>query len=185
MPRISLDPPRTPLVRLLSWYSRRRFGTEIDPGLAMAHNRRVLIAALGQDLLVRRLDQVDPGLKTLATLGTAALIGCSWCVDFGYWEGLRSGLAPEKVRDIARWRESSAYTELERLVLAYAEAISGHPVAVTDDLVAELRERLDEAQLVELTMMVSVENSRCRFNSALGLSSQGFRDRCRLPAATA
>jgi hypothetical protein len=31
-------------------------------------------------------------------------------------------------------------------------------------------------------MMVAVENSRSRFNGALGLASQGFRDRCELPA---
>ena len=49
-------------------------------------------------------------------------------------------------------------------------------------MVAELRRSLDDAQLVELTMMISVENSRSRFNSALGLTSQGFRDRCEIPA---
>ena len=56
------------------------------------------------------------------------------------------------------------------------------PPAVTDEMVAELRRDLDDAQLVELTMMVAVENVRSRFNSALGLTSQGFRDRCELPA---
>jgi hypothetical protein len=28
-----------------------------------------------------------------------------------------------------------------------------------------------------------VENVRSRFNSALGLTSQGFRDRCEIPAS--
>lgn len=37
------------------------------------------------------------------------------------------------------------------------------------------------AALVELTMMVAVENQRSRFNSALGLTSQGFRHRCEVP----
>jgi alkylhydroperoxidase family enzyme len=49
-------------------------------------------------------------------------------------------------------------------------------------MVAELRSELDDAVLVQLTMMVAVENSRSRFNAALGLTSQGFRDRCELPA---
>ena len=31
-------------------------------------------------------------------------------------------------------------------------------------------------------MMVAVENVRSRFNSALGLTSQGFKDRCEIPA---
>ena len=33
-------------------------------------------------------------------------------------------------------------------------------------------------------MMVAVENVRSRFNSALGLTSQGFKDRCEIPART-
>ncbi len=56
------------------------------------------------------------------------------------------------------------------------------PLEVTDPMVADLRRSLDDAQLVELTMMICVENSRSRFNSALGLTSQGFRDRCEVPA---
>jgi alkylhydroperoxidase family enzyme len=55
---------------------------------------------------------------------------------------------------------------------------------VTDEMVAGLRRQLDDAQLVELTMMVAVENIRSRFNSALGLTSQGFKDRCEIPART-
>ena len=55
-------------------------------------------------------------------------------------------------------------------------------MGVTDEMVAGLRRQLDDAALVELTMMVAVENSRARFNSALGLTGQGFRDRCDLPA---
>ena len=49
-------------------------------------------------------------------------------------------------------------------------------------MVAGLRRQLDDAALVELTMMIAVENVRSRFNSALGLTSQGFRDRCEIPA---
>ena len=74
-------------------------------------------------------------------------------------------------------------TDLERRVVAYAEAMSTTPLGVTDEMVAGLRRDLDDAALVELTMMVAVENSRSRFNAALGLTSQGFRDRCEVPAA--
>jgi hypothetical protein len=42
---------------------------------------------------------------------------------------------------------------------------------------------LSEAELVELTAIVAVENLRSRINSALGLTAQGFKDRCEIPAA--
>ena len=72
---------------------------------------------------------------------------------------------------------------LERLVLGYAEAMTATPPAVTDEMVAQLREHLDEAQLDELTAIVAVENQRSRINAALGLTALGFNDRCEIPAA--
>jgi alkylhydroperoxidase family enzyme len=83
---------------------------------------------------------------------------------------------------VPRWRDSAVFDDTERAVLAYAEAVSATPPAVTDAMVADLRQRLDDAALVELTMMIAVENERSRFNSALGLASQGFSDRCAVPA---
>jgi alkylhydroperoxidase family enzyme len=101
------------------------------------------------------------------------------------WESTRHGADPVKMRDVPRWRDSDAYTDLERQVMAYAEAATATPPAVTDEMVAGLRRQLDDAQLVELTMMVAVENVRSRFNRALGLTSQGLMDRCEIPAPSA
>jgi alkylhydroperoxidase family enzyme len=82
---------------------------------------------------------------------------------------------------VAEWRASTVYTPLERKVLAYAEAMTATPPTVTDEMVQGLRVELDDSQVVELTEMISVENLRSRTNSALGLTSQGFKSRCDLP----
>jgi alkylhydroperoxidase family enzyme len=182
MARIPLDPPRTLVYRLAEWYSRRTYGAVLDPGAAMAHNPRVLLTNARFERSLQRWDRLDPTLEALAVMASAVTIGCSWCVDFGYWISTNKGVDPAKLRDVPRWRDSDAYTALERRVIAYAEAMSTTPPGVTDGMVAELRRELDDAALVELTMMVAVENSRSRFNAALGLTSQGFRDRCELPA---
>ena len=182
MARISLDPPRTLLYRAVEWYSTRRFGAVADPAAAMGHNLRVLLADARFEMAVDRFRRLDPTLRALAEMGAAADIGCSWCMDFGYWVAHEKGVDPAKLRDVPRWRESEAYTDLERRVLEYAEAATATPPTVTDDLVESLRRDLGEAALVELTMMIAVENQRSRFNSALGLTSQGFSDRCVVPA---
>ena len=64
--------------------------------------------------------------------------------------------------------------------MEYAEAMTATPPTVDDELVKKLRRHLDEAQLVELTAVVCLENVRSRFNSALGLTRQGFKDRCEI-----
>ncbi|MEU5052573.1 carboxymuconolactone decarboxylase family protein [Streptomyces sp. NPDC021096] len=181
MARIPLDPPRTPLTRLAAWYSRRTYGKVLEPLMALAHNRRVLVSDSLFELSVARWKKLDPGLKDLAVMASSAAIGCSWCMDFGYWESRRRGVSHEKLRDVPCWRDSEVYTPLERDVLEYAEAMTATPPVVEDDLVERLRGRLGEAALVELTAMVAVENLRSRINSALGLTSQGFKDRCEIP----
>lgn len=182
MARIPLDPPRSPLVRLMEWYSRRTYGAVLDPGAAVAHNPRVLRTYVRYERSLARWNRLDPTLSSLAVMASAATIGCSWCLDFGFWESTTRGIDAARLRDVPRWRQSDLFSDLERQVMAYAEAMTTTPLEVTDELVAGLRAHLDDAQLVELTMMISVENSRSRFNSALGLTSQGFRDRCEIPA---
>jgi AhpD family alkylhydroperoxidase len=151
----------------------------------MGHNPRVLRSDVRHEMSLRRWKALDPGLKNLAEMASAVAIGCSWCVDFGYWAATGAGTDPVKLREVPRWRGSDVFTDLERQVLAYAEAMTATPPAVTDEMVAGLRRELDDAALVELTMIVAVENTRSRFNSALGLHSQGFSDRCEVPAPTA
>jgi AhpD family alkylhydroperoxidase len=181
MARIPLDPPRTLTYRLTEWYSRRVYGAVLDPGAAMAHNPRVLMTDARFERSLARWNRLDPTLKALAVMASAATIGCSWCMDFGFWESTRQGVDPAKLRDVPRWRDSAVYTDLERAVMEYAEAVTSTPLAVADEMVDGLRRHLDDAELVELTMMVAVENTRSRFNSALGLTSQGFKDRCEIP----
>jgi 4-carboxymuconolactone decarboxylase len=58
----------------------------------------------------------------------------------------------------------------------YAVAMTRTPVEVPDELVAKLRERLDDAQLIELTHHIALENMRNRFNVALGIGAAGFSE---------
>ncbi|MFG2561086.1 carboxymuconolactone decarboxylase family protein [Streptomyces sp. NPDC048496] len=183
--RTSLDPPRSLLFRAVSWYSNRTYGKVIDPVRATAHHTRVLWAMLRFELAAGRWKALDPQLKALAVMTSAATVGCSWCMDFGYWENHRHGMDPRKLREVPVWRESEAYTPRERDVMEYAEAMSLTPPEVTDELVDRLRTALGEKALVEPTTMVAVENMRSRTNSALGLTSQGFKDQCEVPRPAA
>jgi AhpD family alkylhydroperoxidase len=178
--RVPLDEPRGVLGRLLAWYSRRTYGDVPDNGLALLHNKPVLKAVLGFERRVDRWDRLDPDLKVLAQVGSAAAIGCSWCLDFGYFAAHSKGLRLDKLHEVPRWRESEVFTPVERRVLEYAEAMTATPPTVTDAMADALRTELGVDGFVELTMMVAVENERSRFNSALGLTSQGFADRCEL-----
>jgi AhpD family alkylhydroperoxidase len=182
MARISLDPPRTVLFRLGEWYSRRVYGAVLDPGKAYAHHARVLLTTTRLERGVARWNRLDPTLKSLAVMAAAARIGCSWCLDFGYWESHRKGVPATKLRNVPAWRDhAEVYTDLELLVMEYAEAMTETAPTVTDEMTQCLIADLGEPAFVELTAMIAVENLRSRVNSAFGLVGQGFRDRCEIP----
>lgn len=179
--RVPLDDPHGVFGRLVAWYARRTYGDVPDNGLALLHNVPVLKAVLGFERRVDKWDRLDPDLKMLAQVASAAVIGCSWCLDFGYFAAHSKGLRVDKLKEVPRWRESDVFTPVERRVLEYAESMSVTPLTVTDAMADALRADVGVDGFVELTMMVAVENERSRFNSALGLTSQGFADRCELP----
>lgn len=182
MARISLDPPRTPLYRLASWYARRRYGRNIQPLQAAGHHSGVLGVSAGFELSVGRWKALDPALKHFAEMAAAVRIGCSWCVDFGYWQSVREGTAAEKMRYVPVWREHrDRFTELEVRVIEYAEAMTETEPTVTDEMTDRLIAELGEKAFVELTAMVALENMRSRTNAALGLVGQGFSDQCAVP----
>ncbi|MGH3414145.1 MAG: carboxymuconolactone decarboxylase family protein [Marmoricola sp.] len=178
--RVPVEQPRTLFDKAVAWYCRRTFGEVLDSALVMMHHRRMLTAVFGFERKVAKWDRLDPDLKVLAELAAASRIGCSWCMDFGYYAAHGAGLDTSKLGEVPRWRESEVFTDRERRVLEYAEAATATPPEVTDEMAEALRSELGNAAFVELTMMVAVENERSRFSSALGLTSQGFKETCEL-----
>lgn len=171
--------------KALSLYARRTYGQIPDNAYVLWHHQPALKAVLGFERRVARFDRLDPHLKSFAEMAAAARIGCSWCLDFGYYLAHDEGLDLAKVREVPRWRESGVFTDLERAVMDYAEAMTATPPTVTDEMVAGLTEQLGTEAVVELTLIVAIENERSRFNSAMGLASQGYSDVCELPLAEA
>lgn len=168
---------------VMTAYARRTWGEVPDNAYAYWHHRKVLKAVFSFEGKIAKWDALDPTLKSYAQLASAATIGCSWCLDFGYFLAHNDGLDLAKVREVPRWRESDVFTSLERDVLEYAEAMSVTPLTVTDGMVEKLIGQLGTEAVVELTQMIAVENMRSRFNSAAGLQSQGYSDVCELPLA--
>ena len=171
------------LTRTFYRTARRRFGDVPEPLTVWAHHRGVMVGVASFEEAVKRWKALDPACKSLAILRAAQVIGCPWCIDFGSFLSKDEGVTAEQLRDLHRWRESDAYTREQRLCIEYAEAATATPIAVTDELVDQLREALGEKAVVELAMMVAIENQRSRFNGGLGLVSQGFAtETCAVPA---
>ena len=97
--------------------------------------------------------------------------------------GRKVGITEAQLKDLATYRQSAAFSPLEKLVLDYTVEMTRTPVEVPDDLFAALRRHFDDAQLIKLTATIAWENYRARFDNALGIKAQGFSEGayCPLP----
>ena len=87
---------------------------------------------------------------------------------------MQAGATDDKIRQVPTWRDSELFSALEKDALEYAEKMTITGEKVTDELWGHLRGHFTEAQLVELTAAVAVENFRSKFNVPLGVEAQGF-----------
>ncbi|WP_454858918.1 carboxymuconolactone decarboxylase family protein [Promicromonospora soli] len=179
--RITAALPNTLTNRAMAALSRRKYGVVLDPLVAVGQHGKVTWTYAFIELGIGGWKALDPGLKSLAVMASAVSIGCTWCVDFGYWEAEHEHMDPAKLHDVPAWRTSERFTDLERDVLAFAEAETATPPSVDDALAARLTDALGPEAFTELVAIVAIENLRSRINSAMGLSAQGFSDRCEVP----
>jgi alkylhydroperoxidase family enzyme len=180
MAHVPLDDNKKGIVpRFGRFYAKRRMGQMVDPAAAASHHSGVLVAMGCLETSVQLgWNKLDPTLRWLAVQTAASQIGCSWCIDYGYYEGMNGGVEPAKVRAASEWRESELFDDRERAVLEYTEAATGSPADVSEEIAAHVRRHLSDPEFVELAAWVALENFRSRFNAGLGLRSQGFSERC-------
>jgi AhpD family alkylhydroperoxidase len=160
--------------------SRKIVGDVPEPVEVAWHNQKVLNFSFSVARRVKKWNKCDENLKTFAHMAVASMVGCSFCLDLGYFQARGEGLDVTKAREVPRWRESDVFTPLERDVMDYAEAMTRTPPAVTDELAARLLAALGPAALVELTTFIALANFMTRGNVAMGIESQGFSAACAL-----
>jgi alkylhydroperoxidase family enzyme len=180
---MALRVPKAELPTGLSESMIKQLGAVPEPVAVTWHNPKVAEANLELGGKVSEWDAADESLKSFAHMAVSAQVGCSWCLDIGYFYAQNQNLDMAKASQVPRWRESEVFTPLERDVLEYAEAMTNTPPTVTDELSARLLDRLDPAAMIELTVFIAFANFATRSNTALGIESQGFSAACEIPLA--
>jgi alkylhydroperoxidase family enzyme len=160
--------------------SRKIVGDVPEPVEVAWHNQKVLNFSFTVARQVKKWNKCDENLKTFAHMAVASMVGCSFCLDLGYFQAHNEGLDVAKAREVPRWRESDVFTPLELDVMEYAEAMTRTPPTVTDELAARLLAALGPSALVELTTFIALANFMTRGNVAMGIESQGFSAACAL-----
>ena len=74
------------------------------------------------------------------------------------------------------------FSDVERAVIALADAMTDTPSNVFDSLYAELRNHFSEEQLLELGAQIAFENYRARLNRVYNAQSDGLYTPAQLAA---
>ncbi|HEX3789716.1 MAG TPA: carboxymuconolactone decarboxylase family protein [Pseudonocardiaceae bacterium] len=146
----------------------------IEPLRKYAHLPGLLRGYAGLERATAATHTLDRRHRALAELNAALAVRCAYCIDLGSEVARRWGLTDDELLALGEYRTSPLFGPVDRLVLAYAEGMSQTPVAVAAELRERLREHFTDAQVVELTHIVALENLRGRFNLALDIEAAGF-----------
>jgi AhpD family alkylhydroperoxidase len=166
-------------VRPFFWSQRRKYGQVLKPALLWARVPKLFIAvAILYGVLDRKNSPLDPILRSLVTVRVSQINWCRFCVDINSATLARRSGSMEKVEALDHWMESELFTDKEKTVLEYVEAITYSGQQVNDELTQRLGGFFSEDELVELTGLIAFQNLSSKFNSALDVPAQGF---CKLP----
>jgi AhpD family alkylhydroperoxidase len=155
----------------------------LEPLRLYAHIPRLLSAYGKLEQVESKLDILTPRHRALAELKAATTVRCEYCIDLGSQIARQWGITDEELLAMANYRNAACFSDVDKLILEYATAMSRTPVEVTDQLFDALRVHFDTPQLVGLTHVINLGNMRARFNIALGIGSSGFSANrvCALP----
>jgi alkylhydroperoxidase family enzyme len=83
------------------------------------------------------------------------------------------GLSEEEIAALLR-DDLARFSDPEQALVQMADALSGAPVNVSDDLYGKLRRHFSEEQLIELAADAAQENYRARWNRVFDVGSDAL-----------
>lgn len=123
------------------------------------------------------VSNLDPKLREIGILRAAYTAGSQFVYSQHCKAGRRNGLDEQKIADIPHWTVSSAYTELERAILAYADCLILQHGRVPDPLFETLRRLASEEDILELTYHIMGYNTHAVMCRALKLEYDDVPER--------
>ncbi len=149
-----------------------RVPAEVGPFLsqvkAFAHRPPILEHMMGMMLALAKEQCVPQRTLEIALVTVSKLNECRYCVAHHTPRLVDSGLGPETAARILE-SDCPGLDDFDRQVRDYAALVTSDSKRIPDSLVAGLRQRLDEAQLMELTFRTALCGFYNRFNEALRL----------------
>ena len=139
----------------------------------MTMKERISFSDVSQELIVPMLSvskalknsELPERLLVLVEYRVSQLNGCAFCLDMHYKDAIHRGETEQRLYSLPAWRECPWYSDEERAVLAYTDALTTYSDA-NDAVFADLSSFFNPKQIVGLTFAIGLTNAWNRFNKA-------------------
>ena len=102
---------------------------------------------------------LEQGLMDLVKLRASQINGCAYCIDMHSKDLRANGESEQRLYELDAWQETPFYSERERAALLWTEAVTRvADTHVPDSVYEQVRQQFDEAELVNLTFVISTIN---------------------------
>lgn len=129
----------------------------------MAADKEAVRALMGIENHINK-GTLDIQLKELVRLRASQINGCAFCLDMHVADARRAGENERRLATVSAWRETPFFSDRERAALAWTESLTtisdNH---VPDSIWEDVRAHFSDAELVELTLLITSINSWNRF----------------------
>jgi alkylhydroperoxidase family enzyme len=169
-----VEEPKGFLMRIAFWVARRRFGKVMTP-MKVLLPRVPRMQKLSYEIskFETKGIRLDPGVHFMVAALVSQINGCDFCLDLAQAMGIREQLGMEKFDALPEYRTSLRFSNKERAALGYAEEVTRQK-RVSDITFETLRKQFSEAEIVEITWLIAVENYYNLINLPLEIESDGF-----------
>jgi AhpD family alkylhydroperoxidase len=134
--------------------------TRLDFAAADKETYRVM-AAVETHIAKGTLDHL---LKEMVRLRASQINGCAFCLDMHVAEARKAGESERRLATVSAWRETPFFTDKERAALEWTESLTLVADSRVPDAVWEVvRPHFSDAELIELTLLITSINSWNRF----------------------
>lgn len=108
----------------------------------------------------------------LAIVATSRLNECHYCVAHHKPMLVVEGLSAAGVDHIMDYQDHPEFDEVDRLVVEYTILVTNQAGRIRDEVFTRLRRHFSEAQIVELTLRITLCGFFNRFNDALQIDEE-------------
>jgi alkylhydroperoxidase family enzyme len=175
-----IEKPRSPLLRLVYFFSRRQTGKVITPITTFA--ARMPFGFMSFYGKLPRLDQklrLPQQTAVLIREQVASINTCLFCMDAARWYAIRESSDNRARFDaLPEYRTSPLFTDAERAALDYATQLTTGK-KVEPETFARLARHYSEREICDIVWLVASEHLNNMTNIGLNIGSDGL---CTVPA---